>query len=61
MIYKLGKVALNGTDNIIISSLIGLVAVGLYSNYLLIISSVTGVAYIILSGTISSIGNVNAK
>ena len=61
VIYKLGKVALNGTDNIIISSLIGLVAVGLYSNYLLIISSVTGVAYIILSGTISSIGNVNAK
>lgn len=60
ILYKLGKVSLSGTDNIIISSIIGIVAVGLYSNYSLIISSVSGITYLLLKGTISSIGNVNA-
>lgn len=60
ILYKLGKVSLSGTDNIIISALIGIAAVGLYSNYSLIISAVSGITYILLKGTISSIGNVNA-
>lgn len=60
ILYKLGKVSLNGTDNIIISSLIGIIAVGKYSNYALIISSVSGIGYLILAGANSSIGNVNA-
>ena len=60
ILYKLGKVSLSGTDNIIISSIIGIVAVGLYSNYSLIISAVSGITYLLLKGTISSIGNVNA-
>ena len=33
-LYKFGSVVLNGTDNIIISALIGVIAVGLSSNYL---------------------------
>lgn len=60
ILYKIGRVSLSGTDNIIISSLIGISAVGLYSNYSLIISSVSGFTYILLKGTISSIGNINA-
>lgn len=60
ILYKLGRVSLSGTDNIIISSIIGISAVGLYSNYSLIIMAVSGIAYILLKGSISSIGNVNA-
>ena len=36
--YKIGNACLNGTDNILISMLIGITTVGLYSNYYLIIS-----------------------
>ena len=46
-IYKVGTVIMNGTDNIIISKFIGLIIVGFYSNYVLIINSIT-----------SSIGNL---
>ena len=60
ILYKVGRVSLSGTDNIIISSIIGISAVGLYSNYSLIIMAVSGIAYILLKGSISSIGNVNA-
>ena len=38
-IYKVGTVIMNGTDNIIISKFIGLIIVGFYSNYVLIINS----------------------
>lgn len=60
ILYKIGRVSLSGTDNIIISALIGLSAVGLYSNYSLIITAIGGITYIILKGTISSVGNINA-
>lgn len=60
MLYKISKVSLSGTDNIIISALVGITAVGIYSNYSLIISAVSGFTYLILSGAISSIGNANA-
>lgn len=58
--YKLSSVVLNGTDNILISTIIGLNTVGLYSNYSLIISAVSGVAHIFLKGFVSGIGNINA-
>lgn len=60
ILYKFGRVALSGTDNIIISAVVGITAVGLYSNYSLIISAVSGIVYLLLNGTNSSIGNVNA-
>lgn len=60
VLYKIGRVSLSGTDNIIISALIGLNVVGIYSNYSLIISAVSGFTYLLLKGLISSIGNINA-
>lgn len=60
ILYKIGRVSLSGTDNIIISSLIGISVVGFYSNYSLIISAVSGITYLLLKGSTSSIGNVNA-
>lgn len=59
-IYKIGSVIANGTDNIIISSFIGLITVGLYSNYLLIINSLNNVVTQIFNAITSSIGNLIA-
>ena len=57
-IYKVGTVIMNGTDNIIISKFIGLIIVGFYSNYVLIINSVTNVLNQIFNAITSSIGNL---
>lgn len=60
-IAKFGNVMLNGTDNIIISSFVGIQWVGLLSNYSLIIGSVIMVLSQIISGLTGSIGNFIAK
>ena len=60
MIYKVGTLALNSTDNILISAFVGIVKVGLYSNYNLISTSVTGFLSTIFGNLTASIGNLNA-
>ncbi|MBO5136212.1 MAG: sugar translocase [Clostridia bacterium] len=60
MIYKVGTLALNSTDNILISAFVGIVKVGLYSNYHLISTSVTGFLSTIFGNLTASIGNLNA-
>lgn len=59
-LYKFGSVVLNGTDNIIISALIGVAAVGLSSNYLLVLASLSAVAGQMMNGFTASVGNLNA-
>ena len=58
VIYRIGTVALTGTDSIIISKFIGVVAVGIYSNYILITNAITKVISQIFSAITSSIGNL---
>jgi O-antigen/teichoic acid export membrane protein len=60
VIYKFGSVILNGTDNIIISAIIGVAAVGVVSNYLLIIAAVQIILGQIMNAFTASIGNLNA-
>lgn len=57
---KLANVVTNGTDNIIISKVLDLVAVGLSSNYVLIKQSVTGLVESVFSPLLASIGNICA-
>lgn len=57
-IYKIGSVIMNGTDNIVISKIIGLVMVGIYSNYLMIINSIYNILNQIFNAITSSIGNL---
>lgn len=59
-IYQFGSVVMNGTDNLLISSLINVATVGLVSNYTLIITSVKSILNIALNGLTASIGNLNA-
>lgn len=60
MIFKLGNYFINGTDNIILSKYIGLTAVGIYSNYLSLISIVDNFIRTIFNGVSSSYGNLVA-
>lgn len=59
ILYKIGKTVNSGTDNIVISSLIGITQVGLYSNYSLIISAVKYAFMTMLNGFTGSVGNLN--
>lgn len=57
VISRLGHVVLNGTDNIIISAVVGILWVGRLSNYTLICDSVTSVLCQITSAITGSLGN----
>ena len=60
IIYKIGTLSLNSTDNIVISKFVGLLQVGLYSNYWLVCSSAGGFLGTIFSNITASIGHLNA-
>lgn len=58
---KIGGVVVYGTDNLLLSSFIGLIAVGQYSNYMLIINGVTSLINQGLGAVTSSIGNLRVS
>ena len=60
LMHKLGTVAVNNTDNLIISACVGVVSVGIYSNYFLVIGSVRQVLDQIFQGITASVGNLGA-
>ena len=63
VLHQFSSVAVHSTDNMIISALsgMGVVAVGLISNYNLLITSVLGFVTIILSSVTSGFGNLVAS
>lgn len=56
--HKIGGVVVLGTDNIILSKFVGLVTVGLYSNYLLITGALNTILGLIFEAATASIGNL---
>ncbi len=58
MAHKIGNVIVNGTDNIIISKILGLTVLGLYSNYYLLISAIQGMLGKVFQSLTSNIGNL---
>ena len=58
---KIGTIIVNNTDNMLISYFMGLSTVGIYSNYILITSSLSGVISKGLQSIASSIGNLNIE
>lgn len=61
ILYKFGKTINNGTDNLLISSLIGIKEVGLYSNYSLILQAVKHAFKSMINGVTGSVGNLNTS
>lgn len=58
---QVGSVLINGTDNIIISKFISLISVGLYSNYYLVINSVSNFVGQMFNAIIASVGNLSVS
>ncbi|MFB5193643.1 lipopolysaccharide biosynthesis protein [Neobacillus sp. KR4-4] len=58
--HKLGSVVVGGTDSILITKFVSLVATGQYSNYVLLTSTVKNVYLQILSPLTASVGNLIA-
>lgn len=56
--HKIGGVIVSSTDNIIISKFLGVLTVGLYSNYFLIFSSVKNFVTQVINALTPSIGNL---
>ncbi len=57
MIYKVCSATRNSFDSIFISSMVGLTAVAIYSNYYTVMMAIIGVMGIFTSSIISSVGN----
>ena len=59
-IYKISAVLMNSTDNMLISSIVGTIWVGLLSNYVTLCTSVASFVVIIFNNLTASIGNLVA-
>lgn len=57
-VYKVNGVVMKATDSLVLSSMIGLAIVGYYSNYVIIIGSVSGILLKCLAAAKDSIGNL---
>lgn len=58
VLHKIGEFVVKGTDNIIISKFLGIVAVGLYSGYSMILNSLNLLMQQIYDAITASIGNL---
>lgn len=59
-IYKVNSVVLKATDNIVLSSFLGLKIVGIYSNYLMIYTAIKSILSKIYESLTASLGNMHA-
>lgn len=56
--HKIGNFLVWGTDNILISKFFGVITVGIYSNYNLILNALNNLFYQFISSTSASVGNL---
>ncbi len=58
--HRIGSAVVNGTDIIVMSSFVGIVSVGIYSNYFLVTNTLRNLTTQIFSGVTASVGNLGA-
>jgi len=56
--HRIGSVLVNTVDSVVISVCVGVVALGEYSNYLVILTSLTGVINLVFSSLVSVLGHM---
>ncbi len=61
LFHKIGSTIVKGTDNLLISKFIGIIEVGLYSNYQLVINALNSIFGLAFQSIIASIGNLGAS
>lgn len=59
LIYRVASIVVNSTDNLLLSKFVGITAVGLYSNYYLIIHALYTLVRQSITALAASIGNLN--
>lgn len=60
-LHRVGAVASNSITSIIISIYVGIIEVGIYSNYLLVLTALSAIINLIFESTTASIGNLNVS
>lgn len=60
LFHKIGYSVVSGTDNILISSFLGVITVGFYTNYNMVITAVNNLFSQIIGSTSASVGNLLA-
>ncbi len=60
-LHKVGLVVLNSSDNLILSKFIGIVTVGIYSNYGIILTVVKTMLWTVFDAVVPSVGNLCAE
>lgn len=60
LFHKIGGVAIIGSTSIILSAFVGIISVGIYSNYFLIITALNTIINQIFESIHASVGNLNA-
>ena len=60
MFHNIGGYIVTGTDSILISALVNVKSVGLYSNYTMVMNQLSGILTQILGGIGASVGNLIA-
>lgn len=58
--HRIGSVVVNGTDTLVLAKFVGIVSVGIYSNYYLITNTLMNITKQIFSGITASVGNLGA-
>lgn len=58
---KIGSIVVRSTDNLLLSAFMGIYIVGIYSNYLLIVTSISSVFTKLISSVTASVGNLIAE
>lgn len=58
--HKVGAQVVNSTDNILVSKIIGIATVGIYSNYLLVTTALNTIVAQLFSAITASVGNLGA-
>lgn len=61
MIFRLGGLVLNNSPAVLISTIVGTMALGYYSNYMLIVTSVMMISEVIFASLVASVGNLVAS
>ncbi len=60
-LHKIGNVLVSNTDNILLSSFVGIISTGVYSNYYLIIQSINQILHQMFNGITASIGSLGVS
>lgn len=61
LVYKIGVVLMNNTDNILISAIVGTITVGIYSNYTMIINVINTLITTGIKAITASLGEINTS